>query len=151
DGGIHSGQLSLPGGALEAGEKPEEAALRECREELGIQTDDIRVLRRLTRLPVPPSRFVITPVLAVTGSKPVYQPSEREVQQVLDCPLNLLQDPTALHIAEREYQGSMYPVPCYVLQGHEIWGATAMILAELAALAAQPKHSNGGGAQRVKL
>jgi len=147
--GIHAGQVALPGGALELGETAESAALRECHEELGIQLDLSRILRRLTPLPVPPSRYLVTPVVALLDSPASappsppsafpYRPSPAEVAAVFECELAEVLDPAKRGRTSRWHGDRYWEVPCLHLGGYEVWGATAMILAELAALLA-PKN-----------
>lgn len=130
----HPGQISLPGGSVEAGEGPEEAALRETAEELGVRPSEVEILGRLSPLKVPPSGFEIDPFVGFIPSRPDFAPQESEVAELIEAPLGLLSSPEALCVEEWELRSGPSTVPFWQIGGHKIWGATAMILAELAAL-----------------
>lgn len=130
----HGGQVSLPGGAVEAGESVEEAALREAREEIGADPAGIRLLGRLTPLHVPVSGFVIHPVAAVAGRRFALRRRDGEVEEILKVPLRDLLAPAALREESRTFDGKVHRIPFFDLEGHKVWGATAMILSELVSL-----------------
>lgn len=130
----HAGQVSLPGGSLEPGETPLDAALRETNEELGVELSGLEVLGRLTALKIPPSGFEIVPFVAFLKETPRFEPEEGEVAEVLEMELLDLLDAEAAGVEERDFAGSSYPVPFWRLGSHKVWGATAMVLAELAEL-----------------
>ncbi len=132
--GVHAGQLSLPGGALERGEGQAEAALRECREELGVCEDGISVLRCLSLLQVAPSRFLVTPVVGLARGCPVFVPNAAEAELVIEPAVSELLDGDHERIGPAPFRGRDWPVPYYELGGYRVWGATAMILAEFAEL-----------------
>lgn len=132
----HSGQISLPGGSREPGETPEQTALREAHEELGIRPDRLRVLGRLSPHFIPVSGFRVVPVVAATEQSPEYAPDPKEVDAVLVSSLEELESPGCESTFARDIRGRRYDIPCWRLGGSEVlWGATAMILAELLALA----------------
>ena len=132
----HSGQVSLPGGALDAGETPEDGARREAREEVGVDVPD--VLGRLTPLYVPPSGFSVWPVVAALAARPAFRPQEAEGAAVVEAPVALFVDPAARRRSPRALHGNpdaaVFDVPFFAVGGHEVWGATAMMLAEFAAV-----------------
>jgi len=130
----HPGQISLPGGSLEKGEGPEEAALRETAEELGIDSSAIEILGRLTPLKIPPSGFEIDPFVGYLPARPRFVPEEREVVEVIEASLDLLSSKEAIGIEERQLRGGLSAVPYWKIAGHKVWGATAMVLAELGEL-----------------
>ena len=130
----HSGQVSLPGGRIEPGETPEQAALREAREEVGVPESAPSILGRLTPLYIPPSRFAVWPIVAVVGARPTFVTQEAEVAELLDVPLASLLDPAVRRVAPRDLGGARAEVPYFDLGGHQVWGATAMMLAEFAAV-----------------
>ncbi|WP_420454935.1 NUDIX hydrolase [Rubrivirga sp.] len=131
----HAGQVSLPGGSLEPGETPEDAARREAFEEVGVAPDAVAVLGRLTPLYIPPSRFSVWPVVATTPGRPPFVAQETEVAAVVEVPVAELLDPTRRGRAMRDAPLGRFDVPFFDLGGLEVWGATAMMLAEFAAVA----------------
>ncbi len=143
----HSGQISLPGGALEPGETPEDAARREAFEEVGVDPALPDILGRLTPLYIPPSGFSVWPVVAALHARPDFQPQEAEVAALLEVPVASLLDPAARQRRLRTLTGTPVPefeVPFFAVTPSgasgvlEVWGATAMMLAEFAAVAAAP-------------
>ncbi|NLJ10806.1 MAG: CoA pyrophosphatase [Treponema sp.] len=127
----HANQIGLPGGALEAGERAIEAALRESREELGIDTETVEILRELSPLGLSVSAYTVYPVVGYTGKVPVFCPNTAEVARCFTVPLAELLRPEAIINLTIE-DGRQ--VPAYRLAGEAVWGATAMILSELADL-----------------
>jgi 8-oxo-dGTP pyrophosphatase MutT (NUDIX family) len=132
--GRHSGQVSLPGGGVEPGETFEQAALREAHEEIALSLDEVRVLGGLTPLDIPVSGFRLHPIVAVTGRRPVLTPSDGEVVRILEVAVDELAAPERLISAMRERDGRAMIVPAFQVGGEEIWGATAMVLAEFLTL-----------------
>ena len=132
----HAGQVSLPGGRLEPGETPEDAARREAWEEVGVEPSSLDVLGRLTPIYIPPSRFSVWPIVATVAVRPPFVAQETEVTQILDVPLADLLAPERRQRSERDAPLGRFEVPFFDLAGHEVWGATAMMLAEFAAVVA---------------
>jgi len=130
----HSGQVSLPGGSLDPGETPEQAALREGHEEVGVPPGAPRLVGRLTPIFVPPSKFSVYPVVAALDARPVFTVHEAEVAALIEVPLARLLDGAFRRTAPRTIFGRTYDVPVFDLDGFEVWGATAMMLSELAAV-----------------
>lgn len=128
---FHKGQISFPGGRLEAGEGLEQAALREAQEELEVDSSSMRILGMLTPLYIPPSNYCIYPVVALTESRPDFRPSQIEVAEVLEIPLDHLLSPQNIRREMWAIRGVDVEVPFYAFGEHKIWGATAMVLAEL--------------------
>lgn len=131
----HAGQVSLPGGRLEDGETPEVAARREAFEEVGVAPEAVDLLGRLTPLYIPPSRFSVWPVVASTPVRPPFVAQEAEVAAVLEVPVADVLDPGRRGRALRDAPLGRFDVPYFDLAGREVWGATAMMLAEFAAVA----------------
>jgi len=128
---LHAGQISLPGGMLEAGESGPQAALRELREELGIREADVDLLGALSPLYLYVSNFQISPYVAVTSHRPTMTPSVEEVAGVIELPLATLLDPAAHGRHSRRLHGIEFSAPHINAGGRFIWGATSMILGEL--------------------
>ena len=142
--GRHGGQVSLPGGVVEPGESFEEAALREAHEEIGLSRRGVRVLGALTPLDIPVSGFRLHPVLAAARQRPVLKPSVSEVARILEITLAELLEPSRFATADRVRDGQTMRVPLFRVgtdEPDEIWGATAMVLAEFLALLGWPDRS----------
>ena len=128
--GRHGGQISLPGGAIDPGESVEQAAVREAHEEVGLPIADPRVIGRLTPIDIPISGFRLHPVIATAAHRPAFAAAATEVASVLEIALDELAERSCLVRRERQLDGMRVVIPAFALAGHEIWGATAMVLAE---------------------
>jgi len=133
----HGGQISFPGGSFD----PQDTsllhtALREAHEEMGIAPSEVEVLGALTDLYIPVSNFHVFPFVACIRQTPVFVPQMEEVRTVLTAPFSFFADEESVQITELVLAGGGFvlkDVPCYLLDGHVIWGATAMIMSELTA------------------
>lgn len=130
--GVHSGQVALPGGKAEPEDKDlVDTALRETEEEIGVARDSIEVLGSLSRLYIPPSNFLVNPVVGFVRELPAFRPDPTEVSGVIEAPVrHFLED---AYRAEKDIlvRGTMrIKVPCFVIGGHVVWGATAMMMSE---------------------
>ncbi len=134
--GVHSGQISFPGGSHEEGDENLVAtALREANEETGIDKNKVQVLGSLTSVYIPPSNFFVEPVVGWTNAVPDFVPDKTEVSEILIVPLGIITQPAYRSekvIPHREFRGMN--VPCFTIGGHIVWGATAMILSEMSDL-----------------
>jgi 8-oxo-dGTP pyrophosphatase MutT (NUDIX family) len=133
-GDPHGGQISLPGGSRKGRERVEETALREAEEEMGIRPEHVHVLGRLSRRWIPVSYYKVRPVVAWTDQHPEFRLDPGEVDELIVCSLEELEDPRRLVTFERRWDGRTYEVPAWHLEQGLLWGATAMILAELITL-----------------
>ncbi len=130
----HGGQVSLPGGGVDDGETFEQAALREAQEEVGLAPDSVRVLGALTPLDIPVSGFRLHPIVGTLEGRPSLRPSAGEVARILDINLDHLFDASTLVETERTRDGRVLQIPAFSVDGEEVWGATAMVLAEFLAV-----------------
>ena len=132
--GIHSGQISFPGGKVEITDKDFEAtALRETFEEIGVKAEAIEIIGRLTDFYISPSNFLVKVFVGFTFQKPAFIPDKKEVQSILVVDMDEFYDIN--NIAEKEFYSTSRKTavyaPCFLVNGLEIWGATAMMLSEL--------------------
>lgn len=131
--GVHSSQISFPGGKAE----PEDAgladtALRETFEEVGVQPEAIDVVMPFTQIYIPPSNFLVAPFLGVAMQEPVFKPNPDEVVSLIELPLDVFLDDSIVVEAEMQTSyASKSRVPAFKVEEHIVWGATAMILSEL--------------------
>jgi 8-oxo-dGTP pyrophosphatase MutT (NUDIX family) len=130
----HAGQVSLPGGVVDPGETFEQAALREAHEEVALALGQVRVLGALTPLDIPVSGFRLHPIVAVHPTRPRLTPSDREVARILEVSIEELLDGEHFVTTERTRDGITFRVPAFRVANVDIWGATAMVLAEFLAL-----------------
>jgi len=132
--GRHGGQVSLPGGAVDPGETFEQAALREAHEEIGLDVSAVRVLGSLTPVDVHVSGFRLHPIVGVMDERPQTRAAAGEVARVLEVAFDELSDPRAFGSRLMERDGVVFEIPTIQVQGAELWGATAMVLAEFLTL-----------------
>ena len=130
----HPGQISFPGGRREPDETLRQTALREAHEEVGLDPASVEVLGTLTPLYIPPSNFCVHPYVATIPTAPALRPQDAEVEAVLCVSLPHLLDPQTHRIEPWMLRGREIEVPFLDVDGHKVWGATAMMLAELLAL-----------------
>jgi 8-oxo-dGTP pyrophosphatase MutT (NUDIX family) len=130
----HAGQVSLPGGALDPGETLAETALREASEEIGVDPAGIRILGELTPVYVLVSGFTLHPVVGVTHARPTFIPAPDEVDEIIEVSLAKLRDASHIRRGTRVREGVAIEYPYFDLAGHQVWGATAMVLGEFICL-----------------
>ena len=130
----HAGQISLPGGATDHGETLVEAALRETAEEIGVNPESVRVLGELTPVHVLVSGFTLHPVVGVAEHRPDFVAAPDEVEEILEVSLDDLRDASRIRLATRIREGVAVEYPYFDLLGHQVWGATAMVLGEFICL-----------------
>lgn len=130
----HAGQVSLPGGAVDPGETIEDAALREAEEEVGLARTDVKVLGRLTPLHIPVSGFVLHPVVGLALDRPAMRAEPGEVERIIEAGVAELIDPARHHRVSRRIGAYEFEMPYFDLDGEQVWGATAMVLAEFTAV-----------------
>ena len=139
----HAGQISFPGGGIDASDADAAtAALREAREEVGLDPRHVEIIGLLDDCPTFVTGYVILPVVGVVdplaftaaGRYP-WNPSPAEIAALHELPLDDFCDPENLRIEMREREGLMFELFWYTVQGQTVWGATARILHQLIELA----------------
>lgn len=130
----HAGQISLPGGAVDAGETLAQAATREASEETGVDPRAVTVLGELTPVHVIVSGFTLHPVVGVTHQRPDFVAAPGEVAEILEVSLEDLRDASSIRRGTHIREGVAIEYPYFDLLGHQVWGATAMILGEFICL-----------------
>ncbi|PHR13110.1 MAG: coenzyme A pyrophosphatase [Aequorivita sp.] len=131
--GVHSAQVGFPGGKLEEEDiSLQDAALRETEEEVGVSRNEISVLKELTEIYIPPSNFFVQPFLGITAQSPKFIPQEEEVEALIEVTLRDFMDDLNIttQTLSTSYAKSI-EVPAFKLNGHIVWGATAMMLNEV--------------------
>jgi len=142
--GVHGGQISFPGGKKEDSDKDIiHTAIREAKEETGVDPDGISVLGTLTPLFIPVSNMIVTPVVGWTNEKPAFIHQPEEVVFLINAELKRFLDPSILKTKPFEIRGEMINVKYFDYEGHVIWGATAMILNELLTIIKRRKNILG--------
>ncbi|HEX3265669.1 MAG TPA: CoA pyrophosphatase [Candidatus Limnocylindrales bacterium] len=144
--GHHSGEMSFPGGAAEAGDPDLVAtALREASEEIGLVPEEVglRVIGQLEPFWIPVSNFRVTPVIAVADRLPPWQADPREVKTVVNAPVAAFLPGAPIQIIERDVRKWRIRYGAYALNelgdGPAVWGATARFLGQLGALLGGPE------------
>ena len=134
--GPHSGQISFPGGKFEDDDVSLiNTALREANEEINLPMQKVNVIGSLTELFIPVSNFLVHPVVATAWPHPELDPNEKEVDKIFSLTFNTLQDEKL--IKKKSFMSTSrgeIEAPYFDINGHEIWGATAMILSEFKSL-----------------
>lgn len=130
----HAGQVALPGGRREPGETLHETALRETHEEVLIPPRDVAILGALTPLYVIPSRFQVHPFVGVMRREADLSARSDEVAHLFGVPVGDLTAAERRSMHTRRVGRRERQVPHYDFEGHVVWGATAMMLSELAGL-----------------
>jgi 8-oxo-dGTP pyrophosphatase MutT (NUDIX family) len=128
----HAGQICLPGGLIESDETDQGCATREMHEELGVASRQYAILGRLTPLVVHASNFEITPIVGCATQQIEFDVNTIEVAELIRLPIDVLLDPAARGQMEIRKGPLRFLAPCFQFNRHRIWGATSMILAELA-------------------
>ncbi|MCW9037321.1 MULTISPECIES: CoA pyrophosphatase [Altibacter] len=137
--GVHSAQVGFPGGKMESGDASlQHAALRETEEEVGVPSNRIAVLKELTEIYIPPSNFFVQPYLGITAETPSFVPQEDEVEALIEVPLlHFMDDSILVTKTLTTSYATDIEVPAFLLNGHVVWGATAMMLSEVRELLRQ--------------
>lgn len=134
--GVHSRQIGLPGGQLESSDINLEAtAIRETYEEINAVERHIKIIGSLTEIYIPPSNFLVKPVVGIYDPFKPFIPDKSEVSRILTSSIhelvNLKIEKKDLYIRNNKYKT---PVSCFIIKNEIVWGATAMILYEFRTL-----------------
>ncbi len=139
--GTHSGQVSFPGGGQEEIDADiTDTALREAYEEVGIPPNEVEVLGQLSKLYIAPSNFEVYPTVGWMARRPTFKIDPYEVARLLEVPYGDFFEPAIRFEEEWNLRGRKVTVPFFRIQGQTVWGATAMILGELMAVAGKPSQ-----------
>lgn len=130
----HAGQIALPGGEREVDESVEACALREAEEEIGLRAPWIRVLGRLSPIPIPVSRFRVDPLVAFLGHLPPLRAGAGEVDEILLADPDVLARRGPTTTVARIRDDESIEVPAFEVESAKVWGATGFILAEFCQL-----------------
>lgn len=131
--GVHSSQIAFPGGRTEEfDESLQETALRETHEEIGIHPNKINVVRPFTEIYIPLSNFMVYPFLGYCENELTFELQQEEVAGIIELPFSEFMDEAIVvtKSMDTSYSESI-EVPCFKVNEHYVWGATAMMLSEL--------------------
>jgi len=146
--GVHSGQVSLPGGGREAVDVTlADTALRETHEEIGVPPAGIKLLGQLSPLYVAASNHIVYPFVGWIDRRPEFRTDPYEVAMLIEAPLHDFQNPANRHTEVWQLRDRAVQVPFFKVQDQIIWGATAMMLSELLELPSVRQSRNGAGMQ----
>lgn len=133
--GMHSGQISFPGGKAEPGEDIIATALREGQEEIGIDQQSVNIIGKMSDFFVIPSNFMVTPIVGYVMEKPLLTPDPIEVARILHGDVESLLPDEVIRkkeiTAARSFQ---MMAPHFEIENEIVWGATAMMLNEFRTL-----------------
>jgi 8-oxo-dGTP pyrophosphatase MutT (NUDIX family) len=138
--GVHSGQISFPGGKKENTDNDLiQTAIREACEETGIKSDIFDIIGTLTPLFIPVSNIEVTPVIAWSNKQPLFNPEKEEVVFLIEAGLESFMNGSIIKTLPFQIKGEAIMIKCYDYNNNIIWGATAMILHELMMLLKRAK------------
>jgi len=131
--GVHSAQVGFPGGKYEDEDKDlMVTAIRETEEEVGVPKTIVEVVKTMSPLYIPPSNFMVHPYLAISEVTPNFIKQESEVEDVIEVSLlDFLDETNSITTRVPTSFNVEIDVPAFKLNGHIVWGATAMMLSEL--------------------
>ena len=129
--GVHSGQVGFPGGKYEEIDGSLiKTALREANEEVGILPNTVEILGTLTPLHIPVSNMLVLPVVGLLNEKPEFHLNQQEIEYTLTVPICHLKNPKN-HFQKRiAIKDRVIIAPYIKVDCEDVWGATAMIIAE---------------------
>jgi 8-oxo-dGTP pyrophosphatase MutT (NUDIX family) len=131
--GVHSAQIGFPGGKFEDEDKSlKHTAIRETWEEIGVPEHQIKIVKQMTEVYIPPSNFYVQPFIGITNETPKFIKQDDEVEDIVEVSLSHFLDENNVSnkLVATSYTAKI-EVPAYELNGHVVWGATAMMLSEI--------------------
>lgn len=142
--GVHSGQVSLPGGMFEEEDGTLlNTALREANEEIGIDVLSVNIIGQLTPLHIPVSNINVHAFVGVTDIRPAFNHDPAEVQFLIEESLQELLNEVNHKTKAMTLFGNEVIVPYFDVQGNHIWGATAMIISEFSEILKRGSRDQG--------
>lgn len=137
--GVHSNQIAFPGGKAEKEDLSIlETALRETKEEVGVASNKITVIKSITEVYIPPSNFLVQPFIGLYDETVPFIKQETEVEEIVEVSLTdfLDEERIVMQKLSTSYSENI-EVPSFKLNGYTVWGATAMMLSEIKELLKQ--------------
>lgn len=131
--GVHSAQIGFPGGKFEDEDKSlKHTAIRETWEEIGVPEHQIKIVKQMTEVYIPPSNFYVQPFIGITNETPKFIKQDDEVEDIVEVSLSHFLDENNVSnkLVATSYTAKI-EVPAYELNGYVVWGATAMMLSEI--------------------
>jgi len=128
---LHAGEVSFPGGRMEPGESPVAAALRESREEIGLDPEGVEIMGSLDPVSTRTSASLILPLVGRIPALPPLEPNPDEVAAILDLSLLALTEDGVHHSELWPWEGHLRTIHFFEVPGDTIWGATARLLHQL--------------------
>ena len=131
--GVHSAQVGFPGGKYEEEDQNLMiTALRETEEEIGVPREKANVIKKMSPLYIPPSNFMVHPYVAISKSPLEFTKQDEEVEAIIEVKLkDFLNDSNSIITKVPTSFNVEVDVPAFKLNGHIVWGATAMMLGEI--------------------
>lgn len=131
--GTHSGQVSFPGGRVEDEDDGlEMTALRETHEEIGVSPEGIQVLGKISQVYIPPSNFLVQPYVGYLPERPKFAPDPFEVAGIIEHDILEIRNEGLIKETDiRLSNNMMIKAPYFDIDGHVVWGATAIMLSEV--------------------
>lgn len=129
--GPHSNQISFPGGKQEPEDKDLiETAIRESKEEIGLNPENLEILGLLSPIFIPVSNSKVQPVVAYVKTKPDFVPSDFEVEAIIEMEISLLVKEEIRKTETIMVEDRHIDAPYFEIGNRHVWGATAMMLSE---------------------
>lgn len=134
--GVHSAQIGFPGGKVEPEDKDlKDTAKRETEEEVGVPYNDIQLIKKMTTAYIPPSNFNVHPFIGYIEDTPKLIKQDDEVEDIVLVDIDdFLNEDSLIEETLTTSYATELTVPAFHLNGHVVWGATAMMLSEIKTL-----------------